>query len=314
MGQHAHPLGQCFMSLAFLCPGQGSQNVGMGQDIFDNSDLAKSYFETANEILDVDIQDIMFNGPEQSLKQTQYTQPALYIVAVTIGLLLMEKGIKPTSVAGHSLGEYSAYTLAGSFDFETGLKIVKVRANSMQNAGEDQPGTMAAIIGLDDETVMKITDNISGTVVVANFNSPGQVVISGASEAVNSAMTSAKESGARMVIPLNVSGAFHSPLMSSAREHFAEMIDSIEISNSMIPVYSNVSAAPVTRAAEIREAMINQLETPVLWSQTISNMARSGINHFMEVGTGRVLQGLCKRIDRSLVTSGVENWDQVINA
>ena len=292
MGQHAHPLGQCFMSLAFLCPGQGSQNVGMGQDIFDNSDLAKSYFETANEILDVDIQDIMFNGPEQSLKQTQYTQPALYIVAVTIGLLLMEKGIKPTSVAGHSLGEYSAYTLAGSFDFETGLKIVKVRANSMQNAGEDQPGTMAAIIGLDDETVMNITDNISGTVVVANFNSPGQVVISGASEAVNSAMTSAKESGARMVIPLNVS----------------------EISNSMIPVYSNVSAAPVTRAAEIREAMINQLETPVLWSQTISNMARSGINHLMEVGTGRVLQGLCKRIDRSLVTSGAENWEQVINA
>lgn len=302
------------MELAFLCPGQGSQKVGMGQDLFENSNLAKSYFETANEILGVDIQDIMFNGPEETLKQTQYTQPALYIVSVIIGKILLENGIKPTSAAGHSLGEYSAYALAGAYDFETGLKLVKVRANSMQKSGEEQPGTMAAIIGLDDESVQNITENITEIVVPANFNSPGQVVISGEIDAVNSAMNSAKEKGARMVIPLKVSGAFHSPLMTSAREQLAEMIDSIEIMDSMIPVYSNVSADPITQTDEIKDAMISQLERPVLWSQTILNMATNGIDHFMEIGTGRVLQGLCKRIDRSLVTSGVENWEQIGNA
>jgi len=302
------------MSLAFLCPGQGSQKIGMGQDIFENSDLAKSHFTTANDILDVDIQDIMFNGPEETLKQTQYTQPALYIVAVTIGLLLIDKGIKPDCAAGHSLGEYSAYALTGAFDFETGLQLVNVRAKSMQNAGTEHPGTMAAIIGLENEVVENITNNTSGTVVAANYNAPGQVVISGTLDAVSSTMTIAKEKGARMVIPLNVSGAFHSPLMTTAREHLAEMIDSIEISDSIMPVYSNVSAKPITLADDIRSAMLNQLENPVLWSQTIKNMSSNGIDQFMEIGTGRVLQGLCKRIDRSLTTSGVENWEQVINA
>ena len=184
------------MSLAFLCPGQGSQKIGMGQDIFENSDLAKSHFETANDILGVDIQDIMFNGPDETLKQTQYTQPALYIVAVTIGLLLIEKGIKPDCAAGHSLGEYSAYALSGAFDFETGLQLVNVRAKSMKNAGTEHPGTMAAIIGLDNEMVENIAKNVSGTVVAANYNAPGQVVISGTIDAVNSAMTTAKENGA----------------------------------------------------------------------------------------------------------------------
>ncbi len=299
------------MSLAFLCPGQGSQNVGMGSDFYYQSNLAKNYFNTANEILDADIQSIMFKGPEEILKQTQYTQPALYILSVIIGTLLLENGLKPTAAAGHSLGEYSAYALAGAFDFETGLKLVKVRAESMQKAGEEKPGTMAAIIGLDDQTITTLTENVSGTVVAANYNSPGQVVISGEIEAVEDAMVKAKEAGARMVKRLNVSGAFHSPLMSSARDNLAEMIDSIEIIDSMIPVYSNVHAKPVTNANDIRSAMIRQLESPVLWSQTILNMVNDQINRFIEVGSGRVLQALCKRIDRSLETSGIEKWEQL---
>jgi len=299
------------MSISFLCPGQGSQKVGMGQDLYTNSKLARSYFDNANQILGVDIKDIMFNGPEDSLKQTQYTQPALYITSVTIGMLLKEKGVEPACAAGHSLGEYSAYALAGAFDFETGLELVKVRANSMQNAGKTNPGTMAAIIGMDDDAVRSLTEEVEGIVVAANFNSPGQVVISGEINAVNSAMETAKNSGGRMAMPLNVSGAFHSPLMSSAREDLAEKIDSIEINDSMLPVYTNVSASPVTKADDIRNAMIRQLESPVLWSQTIQNMSNDGITEFMEIGTGRVLQGLCKRIDRSLTASGVENWEQI---
>ncbi|MCH7612101.1 MAG: ACP S-malonyltransferase [Candidatus Marinimicrobia bacterium] len=299
------------MSLAFLCPGQGSQNVGMGYDFYCQSDLAKKYFNAANEILDTDIQSIMFEGPEETLKQTQYTQPALYILSVIIGSLLMENGLKPAAAAGHSLGEYSAYTLAGAFDFESGLTLVKVRAKSMQKAGEEKPGTMAAIIGLDDQTITELIENVSGTVVAANYNSPGQVVISGEIEAVEDAMAKAKETGARMVKQLNVSGAFHSPLMNNARDTLAEMIDSIEIIDSMIPVYVNVSAKPVTKADDIRFAMIMQLESPVLWSKTIMNMASDHISHFMEVGPGRVLQGLCKRINRSLETSGIEKWEQL---
>ncbi len=299
------------MSLAFLCPGQGSQKVGMGQDIYKHSDLAKTFFHLANDILETNIQKIIFEGPEETLKQTRHTQPALYIISVIIGKLLIEKGLNPSAAAGHSLGEYSAYALAGAYGFETGLSLVKVRAESMQTAGSNSPGTMAAIIGLNNQTIVEITELVDGIVVAANFNSPGQVVISGEIDSVKKTMVKAKETGARMVIPLNVSGAFHSPLMSSARDKLAEMIDSIEISDSKIPVYSNVNAAPITKADEIRSSMINQLESPVLWSQTISNMAANKICSFIEVGPGSVLQGLCKRVDRSLETSGVENWEQL---
>ncbi len=299
------------MKFAFICPGQGSQKVGMGQDFYENSDLAKNYFNSANEILGTDIQSIMFEGPGERLKQTRYTQPALYILSVIIGTLILEKGLKPVAAAGHSLGEYSAYALAGALDYETGLKLVKVRAESMQKAGEESPGTMAAIIGLQDDAISKITEKAAGIVVAANFNSPGQIVISGEITAVEEAMTLAKEGGARLVKRLNVSGAFHSPLMSSALDTLAEMIDSIEIMDAMIPVYSNVSAMPITNAVEIRSAMVRQLDHPVLWSRTISNMANDQVDHFMEVGSGCVLQGLCKRIDRTVKTSGIENWKQL---
>lgn len=281
----------------------------MGLDLFEHSGTAKDYFHKADEIMNVNLSGIMFNGPEDLLKQTQYTQPALYVHSVIIAKLLAEKEILPYCAAGHSLGEFSAYTIAGVFDFETGLELVKTRALSMQKAGETNPGTMAAIIGLNDDQVIEITHKTNGIVVAANFNSPGQVVISGETSAVNSAMELAKESGARMVMPLNVSGAFHSPLMSVAREELVKKIDSIEINNAMIPVYANVNAQPLMKADEIRSAMVRQLENPVLWSQTITNMARDGVEKFIEVGSGRVLQSLCKRIDINLLTEGVDGWE-----
>jgi len=207
------------MGIGFLCPGQASQKVGMGLDLYENSTLGKQFFDTANDIMGVDIQHIIFNGPEEELKQTQFTQPAIYIVSVIIGMLMLENGIQPSCAAGHSLGEYSALTLAKSFDFETGLNLVKVRAEGMQFAGTQNPGTMAAVIGLDDETTQNICNQYSnGIVVAANFNAKGQVVISGEVDAVHAVTPLLKDAGAMKVIELNVSGAFHSPLMTPAKE------------------------------------------------------------------------------------------------
>ena len=296
------------MKIAFLFPGQASQKVGMGFDLYHDTDLGKKYFDLANDIMGFDLRDIIFNGPDEVLRQTKFTQPAIYLVSVILGKLLLQKNIVPFATAGHSLGEYSALAISGAFSFEIGLKLVKLRAESMQNAGEIINGTMAAIIGLDKDTLEKICrqSNEKGIVVPANFNAPGQIVISGEVEAVNYAMNQAKKAGARKVIELNVSGAFHSPLMSYAKEALTDKLNSIEISDTNIPIYSNVAAKPVTKSEDIRENLIQQLDNTVLWQDTILNMIQDGVANFVEVGPGRVLQGLTKRIDRNIKSSGIE--------
>ena len=295
--------------IGWLFPGQGSQNVGMGLDLKENSKKAKEYFDRANEIMNCDFQSIIFNGPEELLKKTEHTQPAIYIVSVITGYLLIDKGLKPTALAGHSLGEYSALAIGGAFDFTTGLKLVKARSENMANAGAEKKGTMAALVGLDDETVMNLCRSYegNGVVVPANFNSPGQVVISGSIDAVEWVIKSSKDAGARMAVELNVSGAFHSPLMSPARENLAEMINSLEISDTVYPVFTNVDAKPVTKDIDIKSSLIRQLENPVLWAKSILEMKSKGINNFIEVGPGKVLQGLNKRIDRSIISQGVDS-------
>ena len=302
------------MSTAFVFPGQGSQKVSMGHDLFTSSKVGKKYFDLANEIMDTDIQSIIFNGPEEKLKETQYTQPAIYIVSVILGHILLEEGQQPDMVAGHSLGEYSACTIAGSLTFETGLSLVKLRAESMQDAGTTNPGTMAAIIGMADEDVISMCNTISSdesVVVAANFNYPGQVVISGNINAVHETMAKAPELGAKMAKELNVSGAFHSPLMEPAKKRLSAALDNIEINTATMPVYANVTAEPVIEADEIRSNLKNQLDCPVKWHETIDNMKTAGATEMVEVGPGRVLQGLTRRIDKKLASLGVETLEQI---
>ena len=302
------------MSTAFVFPGQGSQKVSMGHDLFTSSNMGKKYFDLANEIMEIDIKSIIFHGPEEKLKETQYTQPAIYIVSVILGHILLEEGQQPDMVAGHSLGEYSACTIAGSLTFETGLSLVKLRAESMQDAGTTNPGTMAAIIGMADEDVISMCNTISideSVVVAANFNYPGQVVISGNINAVHETMAKAPELGAKMAKELNVSGAFHSPLMEPAKKRLSAALDNIEINTATMPVYANVTAEPVIEADEIRSNLKNQLDCPVKWHETIDNMKTAGATEMMEVGPGRVLQGLTRRIDKKLTSKGVETLEQI---
>jgi len=302
------------MATAFVFPGQGSQKVSMGHDLFTSSKVGKKYFDLANEIMGTDIQSIIFNGPEEKLKETQYTQPAIYIVSVILGHILLEEGQQPDMVAGHSLGEYSACTIAGSLIFETGLSLVKLRAESMQDAGTTNPGTMAAIIGMADEDVISMCNTISSdesVVVAANFNYPGQVVISGNINAVHETMAKAPDLGAKMAKELNVSGAFHSPLMEPAKKRLSAALDNIEINTATIPVYANVTAEPMIEADEIRSNLKNQLDCPVKWHETIDNMKIAGATEMMEVGPGRVLQGLTRRIDKKLTSRGVETLEQI---
>ena len=283
------------MHNAFLFPGQGSQYVGMGEDFYNNSSYAQEIYIIASDILGFNLQEISFNGPEETLKETQYTQPAIFVHSIIVDKFLKEKDIRANAVAGHSLGEFSALVSADVLSFESALEIVKVRSSEMAQAGKNVPGTMAAILGADDDQ-LKIICNQNGVVVPANINAPGQVVISGEIKAIENAIITAKEIGIRRALALNVSGAFHSPLMTPARQPLLDVIDSIEFNNAKIPVYQNVSASPVTNPATIRDNILNQLENPVLWCDTILNLKQMGITDFYEVGPGKVLKGLNRRI------------------
>ena len=298
---------------SWIFPGQASQKVGMGLDLYENTDLGRNYYDLANDILGEDIKDISFNGPDEKLKITKFTQPAIFIVSTIISHLLLEKGHNPDGVAGHSLGEYSALAAAGGIDFETGLELVKVRSNSMDDAGKLIPGTMAAVIGMDRIRVEELTQKLSSEqiVVAANYNTENQIVISGNIETVKDFIDIAKENGARMAIPLNVSGAFHSPLMKPAREELADKLDSIEITDINIPIYSNVNAKPTRKGSDIKKSLINQLENPVLWFDSINNMVNDKFSKFTEIGPGKVLCGLNKKINKDLFTNNIESYREL---
>jgi len=303
------------MKNAWIFPGQASQKIGMGKDLFENTKIGKKYYEIANDLLDTDIQSISFNGPEELLKKTKHTQPAIFIVSTIIGQIMIENGYSADGVAGHSLGEYSALVIAGAFDFVSGLELVKTRSKSMHNAGKINPGTMAAIIGMSTNEVENLcTRNSSDHLVVAaNYNTENQIVVSGHIEAIENLINNAKEYGARMAVPLNVSGAFHSPLMIPAREELADKLDSVEISDISIPLYSNVDAKPITKGKDIKNSLIRQLESPVLWYNSIQQMIKDGYTSFIEIGPGKVLQGLNRKINSAVSTKGVQSYEDIIN-
>ena len=287
---------------AYVFPGQGAQFVGMGLDLYENHPQAQELFEQANDILGFSITDIMFEGTPEDLKQTKVTQPAIFLHSVILSKVMGE-AFKPDMVAGHSLGEFSALVANGTLNFEDGLKLVSQRAMAMQKACELKPSTMAAVLALDDEVVEKICSEIDGIVVPANYNCPGQLVISGEVEAVNKACEKLKEAAAKRALVLPVGGAFHSPLMQPAREELAAAIENTEFSEPSCPVYQNVTTTPVLVSKEIKENLIAQLTAPVKWTQSVQNMISDGAKTFIEVGPGKVLQGLAKKIDSSVETA-----------
>lgn len=300
--------------IGFLFPGQGSQIVGMGKDFFDRFADAKTYYEKAEDVLGFDLAGVSFDGPEEKLKQTRFTQPALYVHSYAIARLLRDKAVIASAAAGHSLGEFSALAYGNTFSFEEGLELVRERANLMQEAGEKKPGSMAAVIGLEPEQVLNLCMEVQeeGIVQPANYNSPEQVVISGSKEGVEAAMALAKERGARRVLPLPVSGAFHSPLMASAVVSFGKKLKEMNIRKPEIPVYANVTAKAVSNSGEIRTLLHHQLTHSVRWIETIQNMVKDGVTRFIEVGAGKVLSGLVRRIDKdvSLMQCGtVDEFD-----
>jgi [acyl-carrier-protein] S-malonyltransferase len=290
---------------AYVFPGQGAQFVGMGKDLYERSAQARELFEQANEILGFRITDIMFDGTDEYLKQTKVTQPAIFLHSVILAKVLGDD-FKPEMVAGHSLGEFSALVAAGALSFADGLKLVAARANAMQKACEIQPSTMAAILGLDDYTVEYICQEISNVVVPANYNCPGQLVISGTIAGVDEACEKLTAAGAKRALKLNVGGAFHSPLMEAARVELEHAIVNTEIKAPVCPIYQNIDARPHTDPQEIKHNLIAQLTGPVKWTQTVVRMLEDGASHFTEVGPGSVLQGLVKKVNRQISTESAE--------
>ncbi len=286
---------------AYVFPGQGAQFVGMGLDLYEKIPLAQELFDAANKILDFNITDVMFEGTPEALKETKVTQPAIFLHSVILGKVMPK--FKPDMVAGHSLGEFSALVANGVLNFEDGLRLVYKRALAMQKACEMQPSTMAAVLGLEDSIVERICQETPGVVVAANYNCPGQLVISGEVEAVNLACTALKEAGARRALVLPVGGAFHSPLMEPARQELAAAIESTVLNEPTCPIYQNVTATAVTRADEIKRNLISQLTAPVRWTQSVQNMVKDGATEFIEVGPGAVLQGLVKKIAPEMQTA-----------
>ena len=292
---------------AFVFPGQGAQFVGMGKDLYDTNPVAKKLFDKADEILGFSITNVMFNGTDDELKQTKVAQPAVFLHSVATALCLGDE-FKPSMVAGHSLGEFSALVAAGALSFEDGLRLVSTRAMAMQKACEAAPGTMAAVIGLADDVIENICAEISNgdeVVVAANYNCPGQLVISGTVEAVNAACAKLKEAGAKRALPLKVGGAFHSPLMAPAKDELQKAIEATEFKTPCCPVYQNVDGKPYTDPAKIKANLIAQLTSSVRWTESVKNMIADGADDFTECGPGKALQGMIGRIDKSVSAHGV---------
>lgn len=292
---------------AFVFPGQGAQYPGMGKDLYENSAEAKVLFEKANDILGFDITKIMFEGDVEDLKQTKVTQPAIFLHSVLLAKTL--KDFAPDMVAGHSLGEFSALVANGTLTFEDGLKLVSQRAMAMQKACEAEPSTMAAIVGLDDATVEEVCASIDDIVVPANYNCPGQLVISGSEAGIDKACALLTEKGAKRALKLIVGGAFHSPFMEPAREELAAAIEATTFNTPLCPVYQNVDAKPVSDPEVIKQNLIAQLTAPVKWTQIVQNMIADGATSFTEIGPGKVLQGLIMKVDRSVQTSGINTFE-----
>ncbi|MFR9651883.1 MAG: ACP S-malonyltransferase [Rikenellaceae bacterium] len=290
------------MKHAYVFPGQGAQFVGMGKELYESNSEAKALFDSANEVLGFNITDIMFAGTDAELKQTKVTQPAVFIHSV---VLAKSMGVKPDAVAGHSLGEFSALVVAGVLSFEDGLRLVSKRAMAMQSACEAVEGTMAAVLALSDEAVEQICEQIEGVVVAANYNCPGQLVISGEVAAVEAACEAAKAAGARRALRLPVGGAFHSPLMAPAREELAKAITEAEFATPSCPIYQNVDAKPYSNPATIKANLISQLTAPVRWTQIVGNMLADGVTEFTEMGPGAVLQGLIKKVSTDVAVESI---------